>query len=530
MLTPRWYQIEANDAIYQYFGTGGTGNPIVAMPTASGKSVVIAMFVKSVLSRWPNQRIIIATHVKELVEQNYNKMLDMWPEAPAGIYSAGLEQRDYIFPIIFGGIQSMVHAAAKFGHRDLLLVDEAHLISGKDTSQYAQFITALKTINPHLRIIGFSATPYRMGSGMLTDGPIFTDVCYDLCSMENFNKLIDQGYLSTLIPKKTNIELNVSDVKIQQGDYVQHDLQTAVDKDAITTAACKEIIAQGQDRNAWLIFASGIQHAEHIAGCLQSYGVSCGICHSKMDGDKADGAIKAFRNGEIRAIVNFGKLTTGFDYSEIDMIAMLRPTISTVLWVQMLGRGTRVSPNKQNCLVLDFAGNTKRLGPINDPVVPKKRGHKDGGTVPIKICDKCGVYNHTRATVCIGCGAAFEIQSKLVTKADTAELIRREAEPIVEQLDVTKTIYSRHPGKGVNPPTMKVSYICGLRQFNEWVCFEHIGLAGRKARLWWLETMPGYPIPQKVDQALSMVTQLRSPRAVRVWLNKQYPEVMARIF
>lgn len=531
MITPWWFQIEANDSIYQYFGTGGTGNPVVAMPTGTGKSVVIAMFVQSVLTRWPSQRIIVATHVKELVEQNYLGMLEYWPEAPAGIYSAGLNQRDVVFPIIFGGIQSMVHAATKFGHRDLLIVDEAHLISGKDTSQYAQFITALKTINPHLRIIGFSATPYRMGTGMLTDGPIFTDICYDLCSMDNFNKLIDQGYICTLIPKKTNVELNVDDVAIQQGDYVKHELQTAVDKDAITYAACKEIIAQGQDRQSWLVFASGIKHAEHIASCLQSFGIPTGVCHSKLEGDDSDDAIKAYRSGELRCIVNFGKLTTGFNDPKTDMIAMLRPTISTVLWVQMLGRGTRRSPGKQNCLVLDFAGNTKRLGPINDPVIPKKRGHKDGGTPPIKICEQCGVYNHARATICIGCGAAFEMQTKLTSKADTSELIRRaEVLPQIENCDVTKVIYSRYQAKGSGQPTMKVSYICGLRQYNEYVCFEHNGLAGRKAVLWWREAMPNYPVPTRVDQALSMIANIRAPRAIRVWLNKQYPEVMARIF
>jgi len=70
-------------------------------------------------------------------------------------------------------------------------------------------------------------------------------------------------------------------------------------------------------------------------------------------------------------MVNVGVLTTGFDFPEIDLIIMLRPTNSPVLWVQMLGRGTRPADGKENCMVLDFAGNTPRLGPINDPMIPK---------------------------------------------------------------------------------------------------------------------------------------------------------------
>jgi DNA repair protein RadD len=158
MIQPRYYQSEAVQSLYDYFGSGKDGNPLVLMPTGTGKSVVIADFVRSVIKQWPGQRVIIATHVKELVSQNHSKMLETWPEAPAGIHSAGLSQRDVIFPVIFGGIQSMVKNAAKFGHRDLLLVDEAHLISGKDTSNYGKFISILKAINPALKIIGFSAT------------------------------------------------------------------------------------------------------------------------------------------------------------------------------------------------------------------------------------------------------------------------------------------------------------------------------------------------------------------------------------
>jgi DNA repair protein RadD len=546
MISTRAYQDEAEYSIFDYYATGNTGNPIVAMPTASGKSVVIGKFVKNVITRWPRQRICIATHVKELIQQNYNKLREVWPEAPAGIYSAGLYQKDTALPIIFCGVQSMVNNAEAFGWRDLFLVDEAHLISGKESSNYGKVIAALRKINPNMKVIGFTATKYRMGSGLLSDGPVFTDCCFDLTSMESFNRLINEGYLCNLVPKRTKIELNVSDVKIQAGDYVQNQLQAAVDKDAITYAACKEICEQGADRYSWLVFASGIEHAKHIAQTLQSMGINALPVHSKMKDEERDKIISDFKTGQLQCCVNYGILTTGFDHPGLDLIAMLRPTTSTVLWVQMLGRGTRpfYAPGmpldtieqrleaiqmsvKQNCLVLDFAGNTKRLGPINDPVIPKKKGQGKAGVAPVRICEKCGVYNHARATHCFMCGFKFDIAPKITKTAATDQLIIT-SEPVFELCPVQRVIYSRHVKDGA-PPMIKVSYFCGLKMFTEFICLEHKGLAKNKAHTWWLQRM-GMPAPPTTDEALLMIKQLKVPRELRVWTNRKYPEIMAAIF
>jgi DNA repair protein RadD len=529
MIVDRAYQTEAVGSLYQYF-SAKSGHPVIAMPTASGKSIVIARFIQSVLQQWPFQQIIIATHVKELIDQNYKKMLIAWPNCPAGIYSAGLNQRDIHLPVIFGGIQSMVKKVASFGHRDLLLVDECHLISGKEDSNYGKFIAGLKLVNPNLRVIGFSATPYRMGSGLLSDGPIFTDICFDLTSMEAFNRLIDEGYLCPLIPKRTKTELNVSDIKIQAGDYIQKDLQQAVDKDAITYAACKEIVQQGNDRLSMLIFASGIEHAEHIAGMMQHFGIDAVAVHSRMEG--RDKILEDFKSFKLRCVVNYGILTTGFDHPGLDLIAMLRPTASTALWVQMLGRGTRPceETGKRNCLVLDFAGNTKRLGPINDPVIPKKKGSRDG-VAPVKICKHCDAYNHARAVICCCCGMKFEFAEKIVKFADTSELIRRagkEPETTIETYNVSRAFYFRHQKAG-SPPILKVSYVCGLKTYNEYICFEHVGTPRTRAHNWWKQRLFGDP-PSTVDEALKHIATLKVPRQIRVWDKGKYKEIVATIF
>lgn len=551
MLQLRPYQIDGLDAVWNYFQEGNAGNPLLAWPTGTGKSVVPAVFIESVMRQWPNQRFLMITHVKELIEQNYKVLLKVWFNAPVGIYSAGLKQKDYAHSIVYGGIQSMIKNPMQFGFRDIIFIDEAHLISQEDSSMYLTFIAAMKLINPNLKVIGLTATPFRMGQGYITDGGLFTDIVHDLTSMDNFNKLISDGYLAPLIPLRTKTELNVNEVSVQKGEFVASSLQKAVDKQEITFQGLREVVDAGANRNAWLLFASGIEHAEHIAEMLGSFGIDCAPIHSKRPSNYNDDAINAFKSGELKSLVNYGKLTTGFDYPSIDLIGMFRPTLSVPLWIQMLGRGTRPvypagmpletveqrleairSSHKQNCLVMDFARNTPRLGPINDPQIPRKKGEGQG-EVPIKICDNCGAYNHTRVQFCCQCGNEFEFKIKIKAKAGTEELIRTNDKietPIIELFDVDRVSYHRHikidrkTKTPLSAPMIKVQYMCGLRMFNEWVLMQGTGLNLHKAHEWWrMRTKENIPVT--TDEALSRLSELRVPRKIEVHVNLKYPEV-----
>lgn len=549
MIIPRYYQEEALTAIYQYFLNGGKGNPLIGLPGGTGKSIIPAVFIQRVMQQWPNQRFLMVTHVKELIDQNRKALLTLWPEAPLGIYSAGLKLKQSAQPIIYGGIQSMIKHPAMFGRRDLAFVDEAHLVSDEETSQYQTFFAFMKLLNPNLKIIGMSATLYRMGMGMITQNGLFTDVVYDRTNLEGFNKLLAEGYMSPLIPLRTKTELDVSDVSIQKGEFVATQLQGAVDKAEITFKALQELVHAGQNRASWLIFASGIEHAEHIAEQLGAFGIDCAPVHSKRPSEYNDAAIKAFKSNQLRAIVNYGKLTTGFDHPQIDLIGMLRPSLSVPLWVQMLYRGTRpiyadgfdletingrlnaiAAGTKQNCLVLDFARNTPRLGPINDPQIPKmKKGEQ--GEMPIKICESCGTYNHTKVRFCCNCGEEFTFQVKIVSKAGTDELIKAAASepiPIIETLNVMSANYVKHEGKFGKPPTIKATYFTPYA-YTEYICLEHPGMAGKIARDWWRRRHREEP-PVTVDAALLKISELRCPRFIRVHTNKRHPEILAAEF
>jgi len=529
MIQLRYYQQEALDALYNFFLTHQSGNPLIALPTGTGKSVLPAAFISGILRRWPNQRFGMITHVKELISQNAEELLKLWPEAPLGIYSAGLKQKDVAHPIIYGGVRSMVRHPDWFGRFDLIFIDEAHLLSDDEAGEYQTLLAFLKLVNPALKIVGMTATKYRMSMGLLTNNGIFTDIVYDKTDLEGFNELLAAGFMAPLIPLRTRTELDVSDVSIQKGEFVSTQLQGAVDKAEITFKALQELCHAGQNRKSWLLFASGIEHAEHIAEQLGAFGVDCAPVHSKRPSEYNDAAIRAFKSGELRAIVNYGKLTTGFNHPEIDLIGMLRPTLSVPLWVQMLGRGTR--PAKENCLVLDFARNTPRLGPINDPRIPNKKG-AGGGELPVKICEACGCYNHPRVPVCISCGAAFTFQQKLVSKAGSEELIRAastEALPIIETMNVMGAHYEKHPGKLGKPPTLKVTYYTTGLPFKEWVCLEHNGMAGKMARDWWRRRHKNEP-PLTIDEALKYTSNLKCPRFIRVHVNKLHPEILGAEF
>lgn len=547
-MKPRDYQLWSVAEIFRYFEEGGTGNPIVALPTGTGKSIIIALFLAEVYRRYLGQRIVKLTHVKELIQQNLTKLLEVWPSAPAGVYSAGLGRRESQAPIVYAGIASAIKVAKDFGHVDLVLIDECHLVSPKEGTMYQEFLATLKATNPNLRVIGFTATHYRLGQGALTeDGGIFTDVCVDLTTFDNFNWFLDEGYLCPLIPRATHFELKVDAVKIQHGEFSQKDLQAEVDKEEITREALREAVEQGHGRRSWLVFASGIDHAEHCSQMLNDLGVSATFVHSKLSSEERDKRLLEYKAGAYTAMVNNGILTTGFDHPVLDLIVVLRPTMSPGLWVQMLGRGTRPvyaagfdlattagrlaaieQGGKRACLVLDFAGNTRRLGPINDPVLPKKRGKGGHGQAPVKVCTGCMTYCHASVRTCPACGQEFPLAVRFKATAGTDELIKRSSNPEIVSLPVDRVAYAEHR-KHEGLASLKVSYHCGMRVFREWICLEHDGYAKHRAHDWWRENARTKP-PATVYEAFQRLAELRRPERIKVWINKQLPEVRGHEF
>jgi DNA repair protein RadD len=160
----REYQQRTIDQLYAWFEAGNAGNPCLVLPTGSGKSHIVAALCKDAVQNWPETVVLMLTHVKELIEQNAEKMRQHWPGAPLGIYSASIGRKDLGEPITFAGIQSVRNKAKQLGHVDLVIIDECHLVNHKDEGGYRKLLGELKAINPHLRVIGL--TPRHTALGM----------------------------------------------------------------------------------------------------------------------------------------------------------------------------------------------------------------------------------------------------------------------------------------------------------------------------------------------------------------------------
>lgn len=542
MYSMRYYQEEAIQSIFDYFSKKN-GNPVIALPTGTGKSLVIAEFIRRVMFQWPTQRLMMLTHVKELIEQNYEKLTSIWPTAPAGIFSAGVGRKDTALPIIFGGVQSVVKAISAFGWIDLLIVDECHLISPNDETMYQKVITELKKVNPHLKVIGLSATPYRLKMGYITEGGIFTDVCYDRTDIDSFTRFIAEGFLAPLFPRPTETKIDLSGVSLVGGEFNQRQLGDASDNDKVSWAACEETIKICSDRKAWMVFAANVHHAETLSEMLNALGVDASFVHSKLSAQENTDRINAFKEGELTALVNMNKLTTGFDHPPTDLIVDLQATNSPSKHVQKLGRGTRPAPwaGKSYCVVLDFAGNVPRNGPINDPVIPGRPKPGGGGDMIVKVCQNeyrnetiirqgCGTYNYGAARYCICCGEEFKFATKIFKTAGLDELIRTSAKEekqmrTIEYFNVQKVIYAQHFKNG--KASIKATYFCGFKSFNVWVTLEHLGAARKRAVNWWMQHS-SVEAPATVGEAMGFINNFRQPARIRVefsGLTKEYPEV-----
>jgi len=540
----RWYQQEAVEAVFDYYsqprkldanGKPERKNALICLPTGTGKSLVIGQLAERMFREHPDTRLIMQTHVKELIKQNASKLLEVWPNAPLGIYSAGLKSAQHVQPIVFGGIQSCVGKYPKFGHRDFLLIDEAHLVGSEGS--YLKFINELQMTNPYLKIIGLSATPYRLGLGCLTNGEIFTDIIFDLCNMQGFNRLIAEGYLCPLIGKRGQLQIDLAGVSLDStGDYVKKEVSAAIKRQHKTQDQLAEFVSYGSNRRSWVVFAAGIEEAEEIGDLLNNqFNIPTLVMHSKLHSTHNDAALKAWKAGEIRCIVNMNMLTTGVDNPMLDYMGDFAPTTSTGKHVQKNGRLTRPFPGKANGLVMDFAGNIRRLGPINDPVIPKKKGQGSPGDAPVRVCTEgpprngCGMYNHASATECSFCGMPFTMQDKTTRSAWEGDVLRGADElPEIANFKVDRCLYTPHvskamreanPNKAINelPFSIKVSYFCGLKCFYEWVTVEGKG-GNIRGRSWFRRRFPDEP-PATNAEVLAMAAHLKAPSSIDVWIN-----------
>ena len=419
----RDYQAKAVRDVFKWLAQN-QGNPCIVAPTGSGKAWICAALCEDLLSRKPGVKILVLSHVKELLVQDAEKIIQVWPSAPVGLYSAGLGSKE-VNTITVAGIQSIWKKGSELGRIDLVIVDEAHLISNTDSGMYRTLLAELAEVNPAVRVIGLTATPYRLGQGLLTEGSeaIFTA----LLEAATIEELIKRGFLAKLTSTFTDMKLDVEGVRKVQGDYEKQELEARVNSLDNNTRIVEETIRRAGDRRAWLVFCVSVSHAEALCDEFISHGVNAATITGKTSSGERERIFTEFKAGKIRALTNVGVATTGFDYPDIDVIVMARPTLSPGLYMQMSGRGMRVkSPGHyKDCLVLDFAGNIERHGAITKIIPPRRTAGRKKAVRPenfdemFKECPQCKKVIMKRARICAHCGYQFGVSE--LTELNTTQ-------------------------------------------------------------------------------------------------------------
>ena len=521
-IPPRPYQVEALAALDAHMRTKTT-NPCVVLPTGSGKSLVIAWAVQAWKRDYPPFRCAILAHRKELVAQNAAELQGLWPGGDVGVYAAGLRRRDLDAAVTFASIDSCWNRWGEFPPFDVVIVDEAHRIPASGEGKYRSFVDGCRKTSPHLRVAGFTATPHRLGLGPICHRDhVLNEVCYEA----NVGDLIRDGYLCRLRSKVGTELPDLSAVaKNASGDYVAKELAAAVDVPKVVQHAVREAmgVIQAEKRRSVVFFCVDVAHCKAVAAELRRYGLDAPVVTAETKAHERDRIAEGFKQGRYRALCNVNVFTEGFNAKRVDCVVLLRPTLSSGLYSQMVGRGLRLHPDKQDCLVLDFARCIETHGPI-DCLEP--------GEVRVIVCGSvrgpqadedaegpswpqgCGATFSRVCGACPRCGWPIPPQEVARGEAEQAAAAERKlheaeasrrsilgTEP--EEVKVDAVTVHRHRKQG-SPDSVVVQYRCGLSTFREWICLDHDGFAQKKARAWWARRF-GVPAARAVtvDDAVS---------------------------
>ena len=485
MIILRNYQREAVNAIKAVTRTPAdvSAGYIVAMPTGTGKSIVIASSIRSILEQDKRAKILMITHSSKLVEQNAETMAKFIHTDRIGICSSSVKKfskKELNKSVIFGTIQSFKHKTndkVKYFNRNIthVFIDECHLVSFSEKSQYYRMIEELKREN-NLILIGLSATPYRAKQTVpakhktnpkydtwrvipMMEHDFFDSDIIDLCSSEQIQKMIKDGFLCKLTTEKTNVGYDTTAVKIDNrtGDFEKKSLHQVVINEDINTQCVDEIIKIGNQnkRQCWIVFTCSIEHAEKVKQMFIDKGIETEVVHSKLPTKQVNDTLTRFKERKIQCLVNNDMLTTGFDNPAIDLIGLLRPTRSLSLYIQMLGRGTRVNEGKTDCLLLDFGENIERHGYFDKPKMFNKKTKTSQGDSKDKkrkieeeeteqeqgkTCPRCGEINIPNAVYCKVCGCFLRV---ITSDASTQNIMLMDSYILAEAFQFSKGFHEK---------------------------------------------------------------------------------------
>ena len=542
----RPYQVECVASVWNHLRTR-KDNPVFVIATGGGKTPCLAEICRQAVQHW-NGRVLVLSHSRELVSQSAEKLRHFLPQESIGVHAASLNRRDLNHPVICGAIQSLYRRACDLGAFNAILIDECQSLPPSGEGMFRSFLKDAKTINPQVRLVGATATAYRTTTGELC-GPdhLLNHICFEIGPRE----LIEQGYLSPLTSKVGRRNADASGLHVRGGEFVAEEAEALMDAEELVRSAVREIVEETRGRNSCLVFCAGVKHAEHVVRVFrEDHGLECGLVEGNTPSAERARLIARFKReplaaglfsappAPLRFLANVNVLSVGFDAPNVDCVAMLRPTMSPGLMYQEIGRGFRLAPGKKDCLILDFAGNLIRHGPVDLLKAGDRPKRGMTGEAPAKSCPSCRRIVHASAAACPECGHEFPKNEKPKhdAHASAAPVIsgsdaRTENPP--REYEVSETLYFVHRKKNAppgHPPSIRVSHQVGNRYecVDEYVCPEHTGYARDKFVAWWSKRSL-YPPPRTAAAAVRLAEEggLARTKAIRVKTEDGFDRVIA---
>ncbi len=523
----RGYQVAAMNAIVSSFRTLVPSIGIVAVqPTGSGKTILIAES-----SRIARGRVLLLAHNSELLVQAQDKIRLHAPWIDTGIFCAGLREKDPTRKITIASVQSIdahIEAIVSQDPFSLIIIDEAHRLNPKGEGRYVRIVEACRSANPAVRLLGLTATPYRLGHGMIIDD---SRLFHRIVADAKVPELVGLGYLCPVVTRIAQSEVDTSKLK-RSGDFIAAEMQALFGADGVVQAAVAEMVALASDRRHVIVFAAGVEHAYRINQLLEEHGQASAVVVGDTSISERREIYDAFQSGDVKFLVNVNCLCEGFDVQRVDAVVLMRATVSPGLYAQMTGRGFRVHESKKNCLLLDYGENVKRHGLPSDVRPPRAKGVNTKGDAPIKVCPDCQFVMHAAARECTECGHRFPLVDHARHKSSAD--VELSGKKKVKSIKVGRVEYQRYL-------TSRGSYTFKVAFYDEYGRFLAVDFypldheaAEKICRKNWESRFPGVEMPTSIDDAVCIASggRLRVPKSIAtkkvLKQGKTYTEIVRR--
>jgi len=509
--------------------------------TGAGKTIIITRMINRYFHDHQGRRFLILMHKRELVEQFMSAFIRFTnvPPSEVGIVCSGMNRRQLDRRVTIGTIQTFVNCLDEFPGADLVVVDETHRVGHASESQYQQILDRLREYKPDHKVIGVTATAYRLGHGM-----IYGDRCKpgrvnffpDLTHRITYQELRDSGYLMPLVGKIAAPETLTADLLNVDvsGDYNLTQLGGVMGRPVYIKAAVEAYRQYGMHHQHVCVFACTIEHCEALVAEFRADGFSAVPIHSKLSSVERTANLAGWRAGKYSIAVSVNILIEGFDFKALSCLIFCRPTKSPTVFIQAIGRILRMEAGKSEALLIDLTNNAASFGfDLDNPRFTIPSGKDGAGEAPTKVCgnEQCLLPVHAALRVCPHCG--FEFPLETIPGCDAVGEMKHVEFNVpdppewyeVESMEIGE-FCSKKSGKMMGRIVFEYGGLYRKKIVSQFFCLpdQYSGYAVERSMLTWRKFCDE-PFPQTVDEFTFLRDFIRQPVGILLDENGKYAEI-----